>query len=174
MKQSLTRSAQAAIVLTIALTLSACATLDAMLAAPTAEVGNSYAVHPSKMFCTVTGTTCSARRKKNFTVDNGAVMANEPVAILRIVFEDGTKDWIKYSAFVQQNFGPPLETRRKVKYDMSPDDIKATWGAPDSTAPDTKYGRTLDIWTYKGIGRITFIDGKVIDVELQKSLPSLE
>lgn len=165
---------RAAVTVLAAIALSACVTIDSMLAPPAAEVGNSYAMKTAKMFCSIERETCSSYSKKNFTVDNGAVLAKKPVAIIHVVFDDGTKGWFSYSAFVEQGFGPPVETRRKVKHDMSPDDIKATWGAPDAIAPETKYGRTIQVWTYKGIGRISFLNDKVIEVELEKSLPALE
>jgi len=155
-------------------TLSACFTIDAMLAAPSAEVGNTYMLNGPKMFCTPERETCSSRFKGNFTVDGAMVLASKPIALIHIIFDDGHGELVSYSAFAEEGFGPPVETRRKVKHGMSPTEIKATWGPPDASAPETKNGLTFQVWTYNGVGRIKFLDDKVIDVELKKSLLALE
>lgn len=164
------RYAAAASVALGAVALTACATVGAMLEAPTSEVGNTYALNGSKMFCTPEREKCYTESNGNFTVDNGAVLANKPIAIIHLVFDDGHDAWVSYDAFVEQRFGPPIATRRKVKHDMSPAEVEVTWGRPDTSAPEDYHGVRLQVWTYNGVGRISFRDDKVINVELKKSL----
>lgn len=137
------------------------------------EIGNTYVAtdaHPMHACRMPENSSCVDRHAGGFTIDNSASLADRPLIIVHLVFDDGQAVWMEYDNFVMQKFTTPTETRLRFKIDETSDQIRAEWGAPAEIKPKSAHGITLQEWTYANVGSVDFKDDKIIEVALTKSL----
>jgi hypothetical protein len=133
-----------------------------------AEIGNTYALEwPRRVtVCQTPLQNCYSREEGNFTIDNAAITRDNYVAILHVVFANGSSGWIVYNDFLKQQFSEPAKTRLVAKLGMTAGQIKAIWGEPPQGSTD----EVGESWIYPVIGTLQFKDGKLVDLTLYRSL----
>ena len=136
------------------------------------EIGNTYVATQSHTIhaCSALDNSCLDRSAGGFTIDDSVLFVKPPILMLHLVFDDGATQWLSYDDFVMQKFTAPSETRLRLKIDEKSDQIRAEWGVPDEINPKAVNGLTLQQWTYRNIGTLSFKDNELIRVELTKSL----
>ncbi len=136
------------------------------------EIGNTYSLEwPRRIYvCPTPLQNCYPREEGNFTIDNAAILRDNDVAILHVVFANGSDGWIVYNDFLKQQFSEPAKTRLVAKLGMTADQIKAIWGEPPQISQEP-YGNTVrDAWEYPVIGTLHFKDGKLDELTVYRSL----